>query len=214
MPVQWTTEVDHRLLLLILEIVQVDHKKIAERWAEKYGQEGGEQPTARAITERLYKLKKQAGGHGNNKAVATSTPSRKSTTSTPKTASKIVRTPVSSGKRNRNKSMSDDDDSEDERVMLKANGTSPLKRARYGRSSKTPKVYSELDSETENSSAALSAGMKSEANGHAGGVSDQELQLDGMADGSVSGRRRRRMLAMESDAMSDVSDFQPQYELN
>ena len=37
MPVQWTTEVDHRLLLLILEIVQVDHKKIAERWAEKYG---------------------------------------------------------------------------------------------------------------------------------------------------------------------------------
>ncbi|KAI6818228.1 hypothetical protein KC340_g14833 [Hortaea werneckii] len=212
MPVQWTTEVDHRLLLLILEIVQVDHKKIAERWAEKYGREGEEQPTARAITERLYKLKKQAGGNGNNKAVAT--PSRKSTTSTPKTATKIVRTPVSSGKRNRNKSMSDEDDSEDERVMLKANGSSPLKRARYGRSSKTPKVYNELDSEAEGSSAAVSTGMKSETNGHAHGVFDQELQLDGMAEGSVSGRRRRRMLAMESDAMSDVSDFQPQYELN
>ncbi|KAI6814432.1 hypothetical protein KC332_g1145 [Hortaea werneckii] len=212
MPVQWTTEVDHRLLLLILEIVQVDHKKIAERWAEKYGQEGGEQPTARAITERLYKLKKQAGGSGNNKVVAT--PSRKSTTSTPKTATKIVRTPVSSGKRNRNKSMSDEDDSEDERVMFKADGSSPLKRARYGRSFKTLKVYNELDSEAEGSSAALSAGMKSEANGHAGGIFDQELQLDGTADGSVSGRRRRRMLAMESDAMSDVSDFQPQYELN
>ncbi|RMZ12728.1 hypothetical protein D0860_02848 [Hortaea werneckii] len=212
MPVQWTTEVDHRLLLLILEIVQVDHKKIAERWAEKYGQEGGEQPTARAITERLYKLKKQAGGSGNNKVVAT--PSRKSTTSIPKTATKIVRTPVSSGKRNRNKSMSDEDDSEDERVMFKADGSSPLKRARYGRSFKTLKVYNELDSEAEGSSAALSAGMKSEANGHAGGIFDQELQLDGTADGSVSGRRRRRMLAMESDAMSDVSDFQPQYELN
>ncbi|KAI7471088.1 hypothetical protein KC351_g12299 [Hortaea werneckii] len=212
MPVQWTTEVDHRLLLLILEIVQVDHKKIAERWAEKYGQEGREQPTARAITERLYKLKKQAGGSGNNKVVAT--PSRKSTTSIPKTATKIVRTPVSSGKRNRNKSMSDEDDSEDERVMFKADGSSPLKRARYGRSFKTLKVYNELDSEADGSSAALSAGMKSEANGHAGGIFDQELQLDGTADGSVSGRRRRRMLAMESDAMSDVSDFQPQYELN
>ncbi|GAB1728146.1 hypothetical protein NU195Hw_g6096t1 [Hortaea werneckii] len=212
MPVQWTTEVDHRLLLLILEIVQVDHKKIAERWAEKYGQEGGEQPTARAITERLYKLKKQAGGSGNNKAVAT--PSRKSTTSTPRTATKIIRTPVSSGKRNRNKSMSDEDDSEDERVMFKADGSSPLKRAKYSRSTKTPKVYNELDSEAEGSSAALSAGMKSEANGHAGGIFDQELQLDGTTDGSVSGRRRRRMLAMESDAVSDVSDFQPQYELN
>ena len=178
------------------------------------GQEGGDQPTARAITERLYKLKKQAGGSANSKAVATSTPSRKSTTSTPKTASKVIRTPVSSGKRNRNKSMSDEDDSEDERVMIKANGSSPLKRARYGRSTKTPKIYNELDSEAENSSAALSAGMKSDANDHAGGVFDQELQLDGMADGSVSGRRRRRMLAMESDAMSDVSDFQPQYELN
>ncbi|KAI7496387.1 hypothetical protein KC367_g6623 [Hortaea werneckii] len=217
MPVQWTTEVDHRLLLLILEIVQVDHKKIAERWAEKYGQEGGDQPTARAITERLYKLKKQAGGSANNKAVAT--PSRKSTTSTPKTATKVIRTPVSSGKRNRNKSMSDEDDSEDESVMLKANGSSPLKRARYGRSSKTSKIYNELDSEAESSSAALSAEMKSEANGHAGGIFDQQLQLDGMpdrvaADEVVAGRRRRRMLAMESDAMSDVSDFQPQYELN
>ncbi|KAI7281247.1 hypothetical protein KC345_g4234 [Hortaea werneckii] len=212
MPIKWTTEADHRLLLLILEIVQVDHKKIAERWAEKHGQEGGEQPTARAITERLAKLKKQAGGGGNNKAVAT--PSHKSTTSTPKTATKIIRTPVSSGKRNRNKSMSDEDDSEDERVMLKANGSSPLKRARYGRSSKTFKVYNELDSEAEGTSAALSAEMKSEANGHAGEIFDQELQLDGMADGSASGRRRRRMLAMESDAMSDVSDFQPQYELN
>ncbi|KAI7241352.1 hypothetical protein KC343_g16768 [Hortaea werneckii] len=212
MPVQWTTEVDHRLLLLILEIVQVDHKKIAERWAEKYGQEGGDQPTARAITERLYKLKKQAGGSGNNKAVAT--PSRKSTTSTPRTATKIIRTPVSSGKRNRNKSMSDEDDSEDERVMFKADGSSPLKRAKYSRSTKTPKIYNELDSEAEGSSAALSAGMKSEVNGHAGGIFDQELQLDGTTDGSVSGHRRRRMLAMESDAMSDVSNFQPQYELN
>ncbi|GAB1743165.1 hypothetical protein NU219Hw_g9021t1 [Hortaea werneckii] len=212
MPVQWTTELDHRLLLLILDIEKVNHGKVAERWAEKHGQEGGKQPTARAITERLSKLKKQAGGSGNNKAVAT--PSRKSTTSTPKTATKIIRTPVSSGKRNRNKSISDEDDSEDERVMLKANGSSPLKRARYGRSSKTPKVYNELDSEAEESSAALSAGMKSKAKGHEGGIFDQELKLNGMVDGSVSGRRRRRMLAMESDAMSDGSDFQPQYELN
>ena len=110
--------------------------------------------------------------------------------------------------------MSDEDDSEDERVMFKADGSSPLKRAKYSRSTKTPKVYNELDSEAEGSSAALSAGMKSEANGHAGGIFDQELQLDGTTDGSVSGRRRRRMLAMESDAVSDVSDFQPQYELN
>lgn len=37
MPVQWTAEMDKRLLLLALELVKIDNKAIADLWAKKYG---------------------------------------------------------------------------------------------------------------------------------------------------------------------------------
>ncbi|KAF3918992.1 hypothetical protein ABW20_dc0109687 [Dactylellina cionopaga] len=73
MPVKWTAENDHLLLLTLLEThnIKVDGEKIRAAWP----QTAGEQPTARAIRERIVKIRtltgsspaKQSGGsHVNN----------------------------------------------------------------------------------------------------------------------------------------------------
>jgi len=55
MPVRWTAENDHLLLLTLLEThqIKVDGEKIRTAWPEK----AGEKPTARAIKERIVKIK-------------------------------------------------------------------------------------------------------------------------------------------------------------
>ncbi|EPS41057.1 hypothetical protein H072_5049 [Dactylellina haptotyla CBS 200.50] len=60
MPVKWTAENDHLLLLTLLEThnIKVDGDKIRAAWP----QSAGEQPTARAIKERIVKIRSMAGG--------------------------------------------------------------------------------------------------------------------------------------------------------
>ncbi|KZF20562.1 hypothetical protein L228DRAFT_173902 [Xylona heveae TC161] len=66
MPMKWTPDNDQLLLLKILEThdLTVDTKKIAAAWPTDDGREG---PTARAISERLVKIRAnaKAGGAGH-----------------------------------------------------------------------------------------------------------------------------------------------------
>ncbi|KAK6341001.1 hypothetical protein TWF696_009313 [Orbilia brochopaga] len=73
MPVKWTAENDHLLLLTLLEThnIKVDGEKIRSAWP----QSAGEQPTARAIRERIVKIRSltaspakssTSGSHVNN----------------------------------------------------------------------------------------------------------------------------------------------------
>ncbi|KAF3921468.1 hypothetical protein ABW21_db0206453 [Orbilia brochopaga] len=71
MPVKWTAENDHLLLLTLLEThnIKVDGEKIRSAWP----QSAGEQPTARAIRERIVKIRsltaspaKPPASHVNN----------------------------------------------------------------------------------------------------------------------------------------------------
>ncbi|KAK5121933.1 hypothetical protein LTR85_004505 [Meristemomyces frigidus] len=196
MPVQWTADLDRRLLLPPLELAKVDNKAIAELWAKKYGNEGGEQPTPRAITERLVKLKKSVTG-GSGGTASTGTP-RKSTAVTPKATPKkptFPKTPTSSAKRN-HKAMSDEDDSEIERMPSVSEST---KRAKLDRRSKTPKIYEDPGSEHEaaDDEAEATAGSFGGLGHGIGSIFDQELTLDGVAekfDGSAPRRKIRKVV--------------------
>lgn len=180
------------------------------------------------------------GGSSNAGAKGTkvSTPLSKST---PR-KSKPVKTPTSSAKRGRKAAMSDEDDSEDERNMLNGNGKSPSKRAKYERHTKVPKTYGEPSSEDEfESLAGMTTDLKPvfdtrDTNGSTakdvGSTFDQELNLDGMAEevtvaphhpnatAAANGMAkeanvglRRKDVVADADAMSDVSDYQPEIDL-
>ncbi|KAF3311807.1 hypothetical protein TWF173_008075 [Orbilia oligospora] len=64
MPVKWTAENDHLLLLTLLEThsVRVDGEKIRAAWPLN----GSEIPTARAIRERITKIRSLAGSNVNS----------------------------------------------------------------------------------------------------------------------------------------------------
>ncbi|KAL2001445.1 hypothetical protein VTN02DRAFT_1761 [Thermoascus thermophilus] len=66
MPMKWTPENDHILLLKILETheISLDVKKVAAAWP---GTDDGAKPTPRAITERLVRLRQmvKSGGSAN-----------------------------------------------------------------------------------------------------------------------------------------------------
>ncbi|RVD88455.1 uncharacterized protein DFL_002640 [Arthrobotrys flagrans] len=68
MPVKWTAENDHLLLLTLLEThsVRVDGEKIRAAWPSN----GSEIPTARAIKERITKIRSLAGSNSNSPAKA------------------------------------------------------------------------------------------------------------------------------------------------
>ncbi|KAJ4305276.1 hypothetical protein N0V90_000807 [Kalmusia sp. IMI 367209] len=69
MPMSWTAENDRLLLLKLIEThgISVDSSKIAAAWPD-----GGVKPSARAVTERFVKLRKDSG----LKASITTTPGR------------------------------------------------------------------------------------------------------------------------------------------
>ncbi|KAK6502984.1 hypothetical protein TWF481_008020 [Arthrobotrys musiformis] len=66
MPVKWTAENDHLLLLTLLEThnIKVDGEKIKAAWPSN----GGEVPTARAIRERIVKIRSLSGSNINSPA--------------------------------------------------------------------------------------------------------------------------------------------------
>ncbi|KAK6521195.1 hypothetical protein TWF506_001420 [Arthrobotrys conoides] len=68
MPVKWTAENDHLLLLTLLEThsVKIDGEKIRAAWPLN----GSEIPTARAIRERITKIRSLAGSNLNSPAKA------------------------------------------------------------------------------------------------------------------------------------------------
>ncbi|KAL2004825.1 hypothetical protein VTN00DRAFT_3098 [Thermoascus crustaceus] len=65
MPMKWTPENDHVLLLKILEThdISVDVKKVAAAWPDT---DDGAKPTPRAITERLVRLRQMVKSSGAN----------------------------------------------------------------------------------------------------------------------------------------------------
>ncbi|KAF2766755.1 hypothetical protein EJ03DRAFT_167860 [Teratosphaeria nubilosa] len=225
MPMTWTADADRRLLLLVLEISNVNNNQIAERWAAKHGiipslpvltnstshwlaltlprpgPEGGDQPTARAITERLAKLKKMANGTGTGIGSNAGVTPKKSATprTTPSKAKKAEpKTPASSSKK-RGKAaarMSDEDDSEAEGAAIKEE--SPTKRARLERRSKKEKKYEDPSSEVEDEE--VVGGSSSKVGGGEGGVFDEFDDFAG-----VVGRDH----GFQMDDLSDVSDFRP-----
>ncbi|KAH9827307.1 hypothetical protein Tdes44962_MAKER02933 [Teratosphaeria destructans] len=199
MPMAWTPDADRRLLLLVLEISSVNNNQIAERWAAKHGPEGGEQPTARAITERLAKLKKMANSTGTGSNAGTTPKKSAVPRATPSKAKKAEpKTPASSSKK-RGKaaaSMSDEDDTEAEAAGLKEE--SPTKRARLERRSKKEKKYEDPGSEVEDEVAV--GGSSSKVGGGEGGVFDEFDDVAG-----VAGRDH----GFGMDDLSDVSGFRP-----
>ncbi|MCJ1407714.1 hypothetical protein MMC19_001785 [Ptychographa xylographoides] len=93
MPIKWTSENDQLLLLKILETcaVNADVRKISEAWhlvlTSNLARDQGDVPTARAITERLCKIRTLAKANGcGHFSVASSQNKEKSTTpnSTPR----------------------------------------------------------------------------------------------------------------------------------
>ncbi|KAL2821765.1 hypothetical protein BDW59DRAFT_164103 [Aspergillus cavernicola] len=108
MPLRWIPENDQLLLLKILEIhnISVDTKKVAEAWPKTPNQEN---PTPRAITERLVRMRQMVKSTGNSKSQfgigkgapgSTGGQITSSATSTPRKASAVpVSTPDSKRKR-------------------------------------------------------------------------------------------------------------------
>ncbi|KAI9828884.1 MAG: hypothetical protein M1819_006499 [Sarea resinae] len=95
MPVKWTPEVDQILLLKILETheISVDPKKIVVAWPSDR-----ETPTARAITERLVKIRKDAKANGaGNFSVGKGTSGSTPTTPRKRTNNGLLKTPTSKG---------------------------------------------------------------------------------------------------------------------
>ncbi|KAK6534345.1 hypothetical protein TWF281_005668 [Arthrobotrys megalospora] len=70
MPVKWTAENDHLLLLTLLEThnIKVDGELIKAAWPSN----GGEVPTARAIKERIVKIRSLTGSGSPARASAVS----------------------------------------------------------------------------------------------------------------------------------------------
>ncbi|ORY09933.1 hypothetical protein BCR34DRAFT_615539 [Clohesyomyces aquaticus] len=99
MPMQWTPANDQLLLVALIQthIITIDYSKIAEAWPE-----GGAKPTARAISERLIKIRKLNEG----KMPATPTKNRAKVT---------VSTPTSSARKRKvtGKNIDDDDNESD-----------------------------------------------------------------------------------------------------
>ncbi|KAK6528743.1 hypothetical protein TWF694_003982 [Orbilia ellipsospora] len=86
MPMKWTAENDHLLLLTLLEThnIKVDGDKIHAAWPKS----AGEKPTARAVRERIIKIrsitgtgntptKVNTGSHVNNGVKKESSPKKK-----------------------------------------------------------------------------------------------------------------------------------------
>ncbi|KAF3912011.1 hypothetical protein AA313_de0209966 [Arthrobotrys entomopaga] len=86
MPMKWTAENDHLLLLTLLEThnIKVDGEKIQAAWPKS----AGEPPTARAVRERIVKIrsltgtgntptKANTGSHVNNGVKKESSPKKK-----------------------------------------------------------------------------------------------------------------------------------------
>ncbi|KAI9856889.1 MAG: hypothetical protein M1813_008726 [Trichoglossum hirsutum] len=81
MPMKWTLENDHLLLLKVLETnpgLSVDGKKIAAAWPK----DRGEIPTPRAITEHIFTIRKKSDAGTGSK---TSTPRGRKSGQTPST---------------------------------------------------------------------------------------------------------------------------------
>ncbi|KAK4987473.1 hypothetical protein LTR50_004605 [Elasticomyces elasticus] len=126
MPVKWSPDTDQLLLLLILKThsISVDAKKVADAWPN----DRGEKPSARAVTERLVKIRNLArasggedfsiGGKGGSKPSTPSMPSTPNKTWTPSkqmksSASAAKDTPSKKTPSKRVKAQVDSDDDED-----------------------------------------------------------------------------------------------------
>ncbi|BCS18939.1 uncharacterized protein APUU_11767A [Aspergillus puulaauensis] len=102
MPMKWTPEKDQLLLLKILETheLKVNTNKVAEAWPE------GDKPTARAITERLVRMRQMVKSTNSDKkteghfSIGSGASSTASTSRKPRTASSTVSS-VGSTKRKR-----------------------------------------------------------------------------------------------------------------
>ncbi|KAI9785466.1 MAG: hypothetical protein M1839_009207 [Geoglossum umbratile] len=141
MPVRWTIENDHLLLLKLLETnpnLTVDGKKIAAAWPK----DRGEVPTPRAITEHIITIRKKAtdgspskattprgrksanANPGNVSAATTSTKRRRSTAKGPKNVKFESVSSDDNGLVDTSADDYDDDDDDDEEA------SSPSKRPR------------------------------------------------------------------------------------
>ncbi|OCL12054.1 hypothetical protein AOQ84DRAFT_421325 [Glonium stellatum] len=126
MPIKWTPELDQLLLCLIIETqtFKLDPEKVVAAWPT----DKGDVPTARAITERIVRIRQRGKTHGkpNGKKsrFSLSFSASKSTNATPRKlgdpAPVTPKKPLSSAKstpagRKRKvvKKLSDDDDSDD-----------------------------------------------------------------------------------------------------
>ncbi|KAF1986294.1 hypothetical protein K402DRAFT_421155 [Aulographum hederae CBS 113979] len=109
MGVSWTAETDHILLLKILEVhnFKIDYQKVREVWPTNRG----EIPTARAISERIVKIRKLNGATGTPRGKTTATPTTKSDTA--KASSSKTKTPASKKRKYDSEDADADDDDED-----------------------------------------------------------------------------------------------------
>ncbi|KAK6361692.1 hypothetical protein TWF730_005406 [Orbilia blumenaviensis] len=111
MPVKWTAENDHLLLITLLEThaVKIDGEKIKAAWPSN----GGEVPTARAIRERIVKIRSLAGG---------GSPAKASVSSHVNNGVKKESSPKKRGRPRKNQTALEQDDEE---IISKSNTNSP-----------------------------------------------------------------------------------------
>ncbi|KAF2142772.1 uncharacterized protein K452DRAFT_307694 [Aplosporella prunicola CBS 121167] len=107
MPIRWTSDNDQVLLLTIINShnFSINYDTVAEHWPK----DRGEIPTARAIRERIVKLRNTSGVRGTR-----STGSAASTPRAPRTTGTPQRTPGSKASTAKKRKRTDDSDDDDE----------------------------------------------------------------------------------------------------
>ncbi|SMR59767.1 unnamed protein product [Zymoseptoria tritici ST99CH_3D1] len=148
----WTAARDQNLLLLLIQEVKVDFSKLPAAWAKKYPTETF-QPTMKAFSEHVAKLKRAAKSSGDATANASSTTTKLPTTGSvvaPATPHGKVSTAKPRPKRARAE-MKNEESSEDEATD---DQPSPAKKRATPRRSVTHKSYKEEEfSEDEDANA-------------------------------------------------------------
>ena len=180
------------------------------------------QPTVRALQEQYKNLCKRAGVAKGRDGKVNDTPGKPRSTpnATPRKSAAAVgamnpKTPTapktpSSGTKRSHKTTSDEAGSEGESLYRKSESA---KRTRYDRRSKTPKTYEDPGSDDED---AIDMGLGGQGSS-LGSIFDQDLSLGGAADDAAEdnavgggGRRAMRRKWLDDDAMSEISEFNPE----
>ncbi|KAK5116758.1 hypothetical protein LTR62_007432 [Meristemomyces frigidus] len=181
MPVAWTAEKDQKLLIFALELGMINPTKVAELWSQREGDE----VSARAVSQHLLKLRAKVSKGDDGSGTPKSTPG-KPKSATPRKNTADPKTPKGSAKR---KAMSDEDDTEEE-YGTRHTGT-PSKREKSARAaSKPPNPYAGLVEEDADDEIVVS-----------------KLKREDSADPAAASAARGTV--RDLDAMSDVSDFNP-----